>query len=51
VRRSLPELVDLIWNGEIDSGKGFDLELPLDDAAAGYGAMAERRAIKVLLRP
>jgi threonine dehydrogenase-like Zn-dependent dehydrogenase len=29
----------------------FDLELPLDEAAAAYRAMDERRAIKVLLRP
>ena len=51
VRRFLPELVDLIGNGEIDPGKVFDLELPLDEAAAGYQAMDQRRAIKVLLRP
>ncbi len=51
VRRFLPELIDLIWNRKIDPGKVFDLELPLDDAAAGYAAMDERRAIKALLRP
>jgi threonine dehydrogenase-like Zn-dependent dehydrogenase len=51
VRRFLPELIDLIWNRQIDSGKVFDLELPLDEAAAGYEAMDERRAIKALLRP
>jgi threonine dehydrogenase-like Zn-dependent dehydrogenase len=51
VRRFLPELVDLIWNREIDPGKVFDLELPLEQAAAGYEAMDERRAIKVLLHP
>jgi threonine dehydrogenase-like Zn-dependent dehydrogenase len=51
VRRFLPELIDLIWNRQIDPGKVFDLELPLDDAAAGYAAMDERRAIKALLRP
>jgi threonine dehydrogenase-like Zn-dependent dehydrogenase len=50
VRRFLPELVDLIWNREIDPGKVFDLELPLEQAAAGYEAMDQRRAIKVLLR-
>jgi threonine dehydrogenase-like Zn-dependent dehydrogenase len=49
VRRFLPELIDLIWKREIDPGKVFDLELPLEDASAGYRAMAERRAIKVLL--
>jgi hypothetical protein len=29
----------------------FDLELPVEQAADGYEAMDERRAIKVLLRP
>ena len=51
VRRFLPELVDLIWNRQIDPGKVFDLTLPLEQAAEGYKAMDERRAIKVLLRP
>jgi threonine dehydrogenase-like Zn-dependent dehydrogenase len=51
VRRFLPELVDLIWNREIDPGKVFDLELPLEEVSEGYRAMDERRAIKVLLRP
>jgi threonine dehydrogenase-like Zn-dependent dehydrogenase len=51
VRRFLPELVDLIWNREIDAGRVFDLELPLEQAADGYRAMDERRAIKALLRP
>ena len=49
VRRFLPHLVDLIWKREIDPGKVFDLELPLEQAADGYKAMDERRAIKVLL--
>ncbi len=51
VRRFLPELIDLIWRREIDPGKVFDLDLPLDQAAEGYRAMDERRAIKVLLHP
>ena len=51
MRRFLPQLMDLIWNREIDPGKVFDLELPLEQAAEGYQAMDERRAIKVLLRP
>ena len=51
VRRFLPELVGLIWNRQIDPGKVFDLELPLDQAADGYRAMDQRDAIKVLLRP
>jgi threonine dehydrogenase-like Zn-dependent dehydrogenase len=49
VRRFLPELMDLIWNREIDPGKVFDLTLPLDEVAEGYAAMDERRAIKTLL--
>jgi threonine dehydrogenase-like Zn-dependent dehydrogenase len=49
VRRFLPELIDLIWRGEIDPGKVFDLVLPLAEVAEGYRAMDERRATKVLL--
>ena len=51
VRQYLPEFVDLILDRQIDPGKVFDLELPLVEAADGYTAMDERRAIKVLLRP
>jgi threonine dehydrogenase-like Zn-dependent dehydrogenase len=51
VRRFLPDLMDRVWTGKIQPGKVFDLELPLNEAAAGYQAMDERRAIKVLLRP
>ena len=51
VRRFLPDLIDRIWNRQIDPGKVFDLSLPLEQAAEGYRAMDERRAIKTLLRP
>ncbi|MFK4042583.1 zinc-dependent alcohol dehydrogenase family protein [Nonomuraea wenchangensis] len=51
VRRFLPELISLIWDRTIDPGRVFDLDLPLDEAAEGYRAMDERRAIKALLRP
>lgn len=51
VRRFLPELIRLIWDGAIEAGKVFDQVLPLDQAAEGYRAMDERRAIKTLLRP
>jgi threonine dehydrogenase-like Zn-dependent dehydrogenase len=51
VRRFLPELIDLIWSRQIDPGRVFDLELPLDDAPAAYEAMDQRTAIKVLLQP
>jgi threonine dehydrogenase-like Zn-dependent dehydrogenase len=49
VRRFLPDLIRLIWDGEIDPGKIFDLTLPLEQAPEGYRAMDERRAIKTLL--
>jgi threonine dehydrogenase-like Zn-dependent dehydrogenase len=51
VRRFLPDLIDRIWTRQIDPGKVFDLELPLDEAAKAYRAMDSRRAIKVLLQP
>ena len=51
VRRFLPELMKLIGDRTIDPGKVFDLDLPLEEAAEGYKAMDERRAIKTLLRP
>jgi threonine dehydrogenase-like Zn-dependent dehydrogenase len=50
VRRYLPTLIDLVWRGAINPGKVFDLTLPLEQAADGYRAMDERRAIKTLLR-
>lgn len=49
VRRFLPELIELIWSRRIDPGRVFDLVLPLEEAAEGYRAMDERRAVKVLL--
>ncbi|MFI2702898.1 zinc-binding dehydrogenase [Cellulosimicrobium composti] len=51
VRQYLPELVELVLERRIDPARVFDLELSLDDAAEGYAAMDERRAIKSLLRP
>jgi threonine dehydrogenase-like Zn-dependent dehydrogenase len=49
VRRFLPDLIELICNRTIDPGRVFDLTLPLEQAAEGYRAMDERRAIKTLL--
>ena len=50
VRRYLPTLIQIVQNGALNPGKVFDLELPLEQAAEGYRAMDERRAIKTLLR-
>jgi threonine dehydrogenase-like Zn-dependent dehydrogenase len=49
VRRFLPELIDLIATRAIAPGRVFDLTLPLEQAAEGYRAMDERRAVKALL--
>jgi threonine dehydrogenase-like Zn-dependent dehydrogenase len=49
VRRFLPELIQLIWDRKINPGRVFDLTLPIEEAAEGYRAMDERRAVKVLL--
>ena len=51
VRRFLPDLIQRIWDRQIDPGRVFDLTLPLEDAAEGYRAMDQRRAVKVLLTP
>ena len=50
VRRYLPALIQLVQNGTVHPGRVFDLELPLEQAAEGYRAMDQRRAIKTLLR-
>lgn len=50
VRRFLPRLIGLVWNGKINPGKIFGLTLPLDQVAESYRAMDERRVIKTLLR-
>jgi threonine dehydrogenase-like Zn-dependent dehydrogenase len=51
VRRFLPDLIDQTLRGDIEPGKVFDLDLPLDKVAEGYRAMDERRVIKAFLRP
>ena len=33
VRRYLPDLINLVWDGKINPGKVFDLNLPLDQVA------------------
>ncbi|MFF7073412.1 zinc-dependent alcohol dehydrogenase family protein [Streptomyces pseudovenezuelae] len=51
VRSYLPDLIQRVFDGRINPGRVFDLTLSLDEAAEGYKAMDERRAIKTLLRP
>jgi threonine dehydrogenase-like Zn-dependent dehydrogenase len=49
VRRCLSDLIQLIWDRQIELGKVVDRTLPLEEAAEGDKAMDERRAAKVLL--
>ncbi|MCU1526707.1 MAG: dehydrogenase [Frondihabitans sp.] len=51
VRKYLPELLAEVLAGTLLPGAVFTDTLPLADVAAGYAAMDERRAIKVLLTP
>ena len=51
VRGYIEDLLPDVLSGAINPGRGFDLDLPLADAAEAYAAMDERRATKVLLRP
>jgi threonine dehydrogenase-like Zn-dependent dehydrogenase len=51
VRRFLPKLIDLLWNGTINPGKVFESTLPLDQVAAGHRAMEEPSAIQTQLWP
>jgi threonine dehydrogenase-like Zn-dependent dehydrogenase len=50
-RNYVEELLPEVWDGRLQPGAVFDLELPLTEVAEAYAAMDERRAIKVLLRP
>lgn len=50
VRAYLPDLIERIMARQIHPGRVFDFEVPFDQAAEGYAAMDERRAIKSLLR-
>lgn len=45
--RLLPDILD----GTIEPGRVFDRTVTLDDVPAGYQAMADRAALKVLIRP
>lgn len=50
-RAYIEELLPDILEGVIEPGKVFDRTVSLDDIAGGYRAMADREALKVLVRP
>ncbi|GAA3006246.1 zinc-dependent alcohol dehydrogenase family protein [Actinokineospora diospyrosa] len=51
VRAYLDELLAAVLSGEIDPGKVFDAEYPLDRVADAYADMDNRKVVKALLRP
>ncbi|MFJ9677666.1 zinc-dependent alcohol dehydrogenase family protein [Streptomyces sp. NPDC101194] len=51
VRAYIPELLPDVLSGTIDPSPVFDLTIGLDDVPAGYKAMDERTALKVLIKP
>ena len=51
VRAYLDELLPDVLEGRIDPGRVFDRTVGLDGVPDGYRAMAEREAIKVMVRP
>ncbi len=50
-RAYIDELLPDVLEGRIEPGKVLDLAAGLDDIARGYKAMADRTALKVLVRP
>ena len=51
VRAYIERLLPLVLDGTVNPGRVFDVTMSLDDAAAGYRAMDERSALKVMLAP
>ena len=50
-RAYIDELLPLVLDGTIDPGRVFDRTIGMDEVPAGYQAMADRDALKVLVRP
>ncbi|MGW4163030.1 zinc-dependent alcohol dehydrogenase family protein [Streptomyces sp. NPDC004788] len=51
VRAYIPELLPDVLDGTVDPSPVFDLTVGLDGVPAGYKAMDERTALKVLVKP
>lgn len=50
-RHYIPELMPDVLEGRVEPGKVFDRTVGLDEVPAGYRAMADREALKVLVKP
>ncbi|HEU0256403.1 MAG TPA: zinc-dependent alcohol dehydrogenase family protein [Microbacteriaceae bacterium] len=51
VRAYIDELLPAVLDGTVQPGKVFDREMSLEETPAGYTAMNERTALKVMIRP
>jgi threonine dehydrogenase-like Zn-dependent dehydrogenase len=51
VRAYIEELLPDVLEGRIEPGRVFDRLVGLDDVAAGYRAMNDREALKVMVKP
>src|SRR5581483_9827339 len=51
VRAYIEELLPDVLEGRIEPGRVFDRTIGLDEVPAGYRAMDERKAIKVMVNP
>jgi threonine dehydrogenase-like Zn-dependent dehydrogenase len=50
-RAYIDELMVDVLNGKINPGKVFDRTISIEDVPLGYKAMADREALKVMIRP
>jgi len=50
-RAYIEQLLPDVLHGTVDPGRVFDRTVTLDDVPDGYQAMADRQALKVLIRP
>ncbi|WP_174442361.1 zinc-binding dehydrogenase [Demequina silvatica] len=51
VRAYLEDAIQQVVSGEINPGKVFDMTVGLDGVPAGYAAMNDREALKVMVNP
>ncbi len=50
-RAYIDELLPDVLDGKIEPGLVFDLTVAIDAVSDGYQAMADRKALKVIVRP
>ncbi|MCX4524095.1 MULTISPECIES: zinc-dependent alcohol dehydrogenase family protein [unclassified Streptomyces] len=50
-RAYIEELLPDVLEGKVEPGRVFDRTVSLDDVPAGYRAMADRQALKVMIQP